>query len=490
MNYSLIKIFVSAYLIFPVILTAQTQYNGSLTSYDAMIQFIDSVDNQSELIDSYYFAETKERRKIPYVSISQNTFGNDASKIKVIIFAAQHGNEQSSKEGTLILLSEIAKSRLNYLFDKIDLIVIPNMNPDGTEKDQRRNSNNVDLNRNHLILTENETAGLHKLFNAYCPEASLDVHEYYPYSKSWIEYGLIKNFDEQYGTLTNPNITNKLRAFQKEKFIPFIESYLIERGFTFNEYVLDGPPNTDRMRYSTVDINDGRQSFGILNTFSFIVEGKNAKQSLDNITHRSLAQFNAMKGFLDFIYLNKDEIKKLVTDSRSLLTNSSPGESVAVRMEHVKGGSPVELNLFSLETQRDTQVTIEEFHSLVEPHLSVLKPVGYLIPKQDKNLTELLSKHNWEYEEYHQCKKHNIIRYKIDSVGKGFEEGVESAYPSITKEPVNDAVLDEYYFVPTNQLASNLIVIALEPESMLGLIQYKEFGYLVEKEYYSIFRVE
>ncbi|MDZ7762884.1 MAG: hypothetical protein U5K00_00445 [Melioribacteraceae bacterium] len=50
-----------------------------------------------------------------------------------------------------------------------------------------------DLNRNHLILTEPETIGLHKLFNEYHFEVTMDVHEYYPFGKSAEEYGYVEH---------------------------------------------------------------------------------------------------------------------------------------------------------------------------------------------------------------------------------------------------------------------------------------------------------
>ena len=76
------------------------------------------------------------------------------------------------------------------------------MNPDGSEINVRRNANGADLNRNHLILTEPETIALHRLFNKYLFEATMDVHEYYPYTEDFISYGYIKYFDEQIGTTT------------------------------------------------------------------------------------------------------------------------------------------------------------------------------------------------------------------------------------------------------------------------------------------------
>ncbi len=145
----------------------------------------------------------------------------------------------------------------------------------------------MDLNRNHLILTEPETIAMHKLFDEYLFEVTMDVHEYYPYTEDYLQYGYIKYFDEQIGTTTNPNVSERIRNFSNAEYLPFIESYLNERNFTFHNYIPGGPPEINLIRYSTYDINDGRQSLGIQNSFSFIQEGKNGKDSIENIQKRA-----------------------------------------------------------------------------------------------------------------------------------------------------------------------------------------------------------
>ena len=90
------------------------------------------------------------------------------------------------------------------------------MNPDGSELNQRRNGNDTDLNRNHLILKEPETKALHQLFDKYLFEVTMDVHEYYPYDEAWMKYGYRKNSDITVGAITNINVSEKIRNFSNE----------------------------------------------------------------------------------------------------------------------------------------------------------------------------------------------------------------------------------------------------------------------------------
>ena len=48
----------------------------------------------------------------------------------------------------------------------------------------------------------------------------------------------------------------------------------------------------------------------------------------------------------------------------------------------------------------------------------------------------------------------------------------------------------DYIYVPTSQLKGNMIVIALEPKSMLGLVTYKGFAHLLKvRRKFPILRV-
>ena len=213
-----------------------------ITSHAELSQFIKEVDEKSDLIKCEVLTKSVEGRELFAIYFSKDGFGKDESKIKVLIFAQQHGNEQSGKEGALLLINELLKPENEYLFDKIDFVIVPQMNPDGSEKNQRRNGNSMDLNRNHLILTEPETIGLHKLFNKYLFEVTMDVHEYAPYGETYKQYGYRHNNDEELGVNTNINIDEKIRTMQKKVYLPYIEKYFEDRNFSYFEYSPGGPP--------------------------------------------------------------------------------------------------------------------------------------------------------------------------------------------------------------------------------------------------------
>ncbi len=484
--------FLFAYSLFAQQTPLQKSNFTKLTSHSELTEFIKEVDSNYDLIKTEVLTKSVEGRELFVVYFSKGQFGADENKIKVLIFAQQHGNEQSGKEGALLLINELLKPENQYLFDKIDFALVPQMNPDGSEKNQRRNGNNMDLNRNHLILTEPETIGLHKLFNKYLFEVTMDVHEYAPYGEEYKNYGYRHNDDEEIGTTTNINVSEDIRTMQKKEYLPFIKKYLNERNFSSFEYSPGGPPEIDYIRHSTFDINDGRQSLGIQNTFSFIQEGLNGKDVfIDNIKHRAEGQMTGMRGLLEFAYNHKDEIKNLVAAEREKLISNKVSDKTAIQLDHFSDGSKLQLPMLSYYSNTDTVITVNDYRPIVKSIYDVERPKGYLVPKSLKEILDWADRQELIYCDYKKSDEDKIEQYFISEIDSmDFERDIIVNPTVEVKKISNNLNESNYIFIPVNQLRNNMIVIALEPKSELGLVTYKQFEHLLKKgEIFPILRV-
>lgn len=461
------------------------------TTYEEMVAFVNEAASRKKEMRVESIAESAGGRKIPVIKFSSGEFGADNTKIKILVFAQQHGNEPSGKEGMLMILEDMAGGKLDYLLPQADLAVIPMMNPDGNEADTRRNGNNADLNRDHLIMMQPETWGLHQFYNKYQFDVNMDVHEYSPYSQSWTQYGYLKNAEVTAGTLTNMNISGEMRSYQLAVYMPFIKEYISKAGFSFEEYLPGGPPEKEYIRRSTYDINDGRQSIGSLGAFSFIQEGMNGRDQLDNLERRAKGQHAGVKGFLEFAFKNKNQIKKLVDEGRKEWLAGKP-DSVAVQMTHALTGETRTMTLLSVSTGKDTLVTVKNYRPVVMPRYMVAKPKGYLIPADDEKLTAWTERHGFVKEKYIPGGKDKITSYRITSIDSTDFEGDIVVDAGIEKGAVSVSDLKkEYWLLPANQLAGNVLVQALEPKSEIGLVTYKMFEYLLVKgEKFPVLRLE
>jgi hypothetical protein len=462
------------------------------TSYEELTNYINKLERGSVFLKVEKIGQTVQGRNMYVLRFSSAEFGKDPGKIKVLIFAQQHGNEQSGKEGALLLAQALQRPENRYLLDKIDIAIVPQMNPDGSEGKKRLNGLEADLNRNHLILTEPETIALHKLFDKYLFEVTMDVHEYYPYGETWQKSGYFVNTDERIGPVNNPNISVDIRNLSNNDFLPFMQKYLKDRHFTNFIYSPGGPPGVDYIRNSTFDINDGRQSFGIQNSFSFIQEGLNGKDySGENLKHRAEGQMTGMRCLLEYVYLNKDKIKTMVAADRHDLENGKGDRTISIQCEHSANGKSLDLPVHSYATDRDTVISITDYRPVVKSICDVIRPEGYLIPKKLKDVTDWISRHAFTQSAYLPTTSDKIEQYDIVKIDSIDFEGDMVVNPEVTSGEIHSKISpDDYVYLPTSQLKGNMIVIALEPKSILGLVTYPQFAHLLKAgEKYPVLRL-
>lgn len=462
-----------------------SQYR-SLSSNAGIMSFLDSLSHSSSAMHLDTAGYSANNKIIPLVRI-QHPDQRQAVPW-VFLFAQQHGDEPSGKEGLLLLAEDFVQGRLNGVLDSVNVLLMPQVNPDGGDLHQRRNIRNIDLNRDHLLMQAPETRAIHRLFEKYNPVMTVDIHEYYPYGDSWMEFGYRRDFDIQVGGLTNPNISMDLIRYQRNEVLPFIERWLEKFDYSFFEYTLGHFPSGERLRHSTTDINDGRQSLGITNTLSFIVEGMNGKDSTHNIRRRALSQYETAKAFCLFASENITRIAQKVEQAQKQIASR---DSVTIRQDHFDGETVLNYPLKNVKTGQDTVFEVTNYHHRIKPLLKVETPRGYLIQKKDTTLVDLLKNNHLRFTSYEREKQDMITGRQIIEKNMVENEGLETPYPMIMDKFLKSIDPDDYYFVPADQLRKYKLVIAFEPQAMFGIGFYDPFSEWMQKNtLFPVLRVE
>ncbi|MER7416887.1 M14 family metallocarboxypeptidase [Micromonospora peucetia] len=92
-----------------------------------------------------------------------------------------HGNEPGDREACLIMARQLAFSKDSKTLDllsKTTMLIVPTLNGDGRAANTRGNSTGQDLNRDHSLIRQPETAALAAMVRDYRPIAGYDGHEY------------------------------------------------------------------------------------------------------------------------------------------------------------------------------------------------------------------------------------------------------------------------------------------------------------------------
>jgi hypothetical protein len=309
------------------------------------------------------------------------------------------------------------------------------------------------------------------VFNRWKPEVTLDVHEFGALGREWMEAGYVRSMDEQFGAPTNPNVAQPLVRFGLQQMFPVLDAELREQGVRFFNYIIINGPR-DNPRHSTTAINDGRQSFAILNSFSFILEGRNGRSMHDDLARRTKGQVAAITAFLRFVAQRAEEIHLLVREER--LKNLGRKDSVALVMDHVHDGSVIAIPVTTVPGGNDSTVSLPH-RPVVKTFVKVSRPQGYVLPQTLTGVREILLRHGVEYRALQRDTTLDVEASVISQVDTVVREGMNILLPSYTIRKTQRRFQAGDVVVPLQQLHATMLVIALEPASMWGLVQESLF---------------
>lgn len=452
-------------------------------------------------------------------------------KPTLYLVAAKHGNEQSAKEAALWLVRDLAMGELKPLLKRLNFLVIPQSNPYGNWFDQRRNEQDIDLNRDHVKLEAPETEAINRVFRTWMPEVTIDVHE---------------KGDDFYrvsiGCVSNVNIHPSLQAFSRATILPEITTQLEEKDITFHEYLItqemgidssagvtyraEDLAGRDKMkRYSTTDLNDGRNSPGIYETLSFIQEGA-SRHDLATLKDRTHWQYFGIRYFAESVARHGKDILGLVRNLRTALLDKarvfSDDDLVHLRMKYVRDPDEPTLTIKKYERSpspirgilkvdkkagdvvtaaeigrypypSEVKVVEEVVHNWfpgVEPIISVSRPLGYVIPSKHQDVLETLLRHGLRVEAFIEDVRCEVESYRIEEIVPAEYDYLPPMTIEVIKTQHESIGRKGDLYISCAQEGAQLIPCLLEPQSQYGLIRYWTFKLVPEKgDVYPFFRV-
>jgi len=452
-------------------------------------------------------------------------------KPTILLVASQHGNEQSGKEAALGLIRDLALGELKPLLKKVNFLAIPQANPCGNWFDRRQNEQDLDLNRDHVKLESEETKAIHSVFRAWMPEATMDVHEkgddYYRVST---------------GCVSNVNIHPRLQDFSRSIILSAVAKNLQKKPVTFHEYLVTQEMGIDSSagvryspeelsgreemkRYSTTDLNDGRNSLGIFETMSFIQEGA-SRHDLETLEQRTRWQYFGLRYFLEAIADHAAEVNTLVRELRHGLIEKakaySEKELVHLAMDYVsdekqptltikkfeRAESPIRGILkvdkkagetltmadvtpypFPAEYKVTTEV-VKNWFPGVAPTLSLPRPLGYVVPAGHQDIIETLLDHGLRVDMFIRDAQLEVEAYQVGEVVPAKYDYLPPEKIEVEKKALQVVIKKGDFYISCGQAGANLIPCLLEPQSQYGFIRYWSLKLVPEKDdFFAFYRL-
>lgn len=478
-------------------------------------QFADSFDE----IRFVEFGVSPQGRKLFYLIVDKEKKFDPSINNKPVILIENgiHSGEIEGKDACMLLLREVFVEKKNEnLFDDVILIIIPIFNVDGHERKSKYNrinqngpeemgwrttAQNYNLNRDFTKADAPEMKALLKLFSTWKPEIFIDSH-----TTNGLDYQYVMTYGIEKYQNTRPSISN----WVQNEFVEYFETEMANRGILtspYFSYLSDNYFYTDPRDGLTEWVSSPRFSHGYAayqNRIGLLLETHMSK----TYKERVYATKTSIEVVLDLVNRNPAKIKDLIrtADEEAVQEYYINKKHLPIAFESTekfseylyKGYEPIkyfsEITGSEILTYSDEK--FEEpinYYNHKKVIDSVSVPNGYIIPKQWKEIIDIMKLHGIHVDNMDESKKYIVEKYKFFNVeySKTSYEGRQTVKADY--EVILDTVTINKgdYFVSTNQSLVPLIVYLLEPKAPDSFLQWGFFNSIFErKEYFEFYSME
>ena len=143
-------------------------------------RFLPRKELEKQLVDLKKYYEIQEVGR-SFLNFPIETIQAGTGPVKIFAWSQMHGNETTTTKGILDLLNYLhlykEEPGVHRLLEKVTLLIIPMLNPDGADRYTRENVNGIDLNRDAMDLKEPESRVLRECFTRFAPDFCLNLHD-------------------------------------------------------------------------------------------------------------------------------------------------------------------------------------------------------------------------------------------------------------------------------------------------------------------------
>jgi hypothetical protein len=427
--------------------------------------------------------------------------GNKQSQKPLILFQAGiHAGEIDGLEAGLMIVRDLCTGRLRSLLEKVDVVFIPVINPDGFARQSsfnrinqrgpqsmgwRTNSLNQNLNRDYTKLDTPELRGLMELINKIKPDLYFDIH---------VTDGADYQYDITYGWTPkhaySPGISLWLDNFAR----PYINASLGNEGH------IPGPLIFAK---NGVDFSDGNADYIFSPRFS---------HSWGDAVHipTILVENHSLKPFIQRVL----GTYVLMESAIRLMAEKGAGLKAVIENDKKLRNSPITLGWSLPESTKDsiffkgiesremksdlTNVTYTQWLGKVKNETikswsntkiaaKTERKSKFIIPVQYKEVISVIEKHGIEFERMQKAETLEVTMYKLKNVemqgklpfqGRVRLKGETSPIKRKQVFPMGSIVVD------TDQPLGTFAHLLLEPDAGDSFFQWGFFNGITERTEY------
>lgn len=391
--------------------------------------------------------------------------GECSSPLRIMIIAGQHGDEPIARKAIARFVSAYEHTGARM---EAHLAFLCNANPDGAAMCTRNNAANIDLNRNHQILSAVETYALHKFIRKWKPNLVIDVHTYPPRRKHLIQHNLVYCHDVFLDIPNNPSLNQRILSTNMKGMLSTIINGLNSLGYRADQYTL--VRNNGRVRHSTRDILDARNCIALRYGIpTVLVEGRQPcyNETASSGLYSQEAIEAAIRLIIEWAKENFDFLANIPESLDSVV-------QIPIRSRCQIADGLRTMIFKELHSDIIRQVSLPGDYT---PGAEVVKyvtlPKFYAIPRSLTMVIDILKRHGLSHWMTNSGLHAQTEHYLIDHTQVLEYRGRLSCKPSI-KSCIEWKFLNNYALFPVTPENGRMLAVFLEPESQYGLHRFKE----------------
>ncbi len=402
-------------------------------------------------------------------------------KLRVLMVGSQHGaSEAAGCEALLHLARAVLLGDLQSLLDDFEFMLIPNANPDGRERDSNRNGNDININRDFVLLSQPESSALDAAVLRYAPDVVLDAHESASLKRDTLgREGYLTDFEAQFDVASNPAIPAPVRIFQETILLPALINAVESSGLRAQRYIREITSTRQLITHGGLTVRKFRNKAGLRGAITVLLEtpmepGSGTYPTFRNIGVRLEKQWCCMQAFLDVL----GALQETLVETLAQVSRLTPQIPLPLNASYVvQADSPqVIIALRRRDTFLLEPITFAD-HRAVQVHDYLPLPGAYAITAHTGVFASLFARHQIPFEILQEPLVRRVEREILEG-GHLADAACEvlDTHTQVTSLPVGSLC------VPLTQTTGRLLPLLLDPRSQSSVFRYPSFARLIERQ--------
>ena len=450
-------------------------YQATSTHAEVLTFCKELANRQPDIAKYSEYGPSTEGKPLPALTLQ---IGTEDKRPTVLVFANIHAGEVDGKEAVLALARDLAIGK-SELLKTLRIVILPNINPDGNDRidkknrteqngpangvGQRENADGLDLNRDFVKLETQEIRALLKAIQTYDPLMVVDCH-----TTNGSQHRYKLTYDGPRYATAHPDLI----SYSTTKLFPDLTTK-VKKATGFDSFWY-GNFNRDRTEWTTYPAGPrfGLQLFALQGRFGILSES----YSYATYEERVKASYAFVKANIEHVAVNLAAIQKVVVAARetpakiTLRSKTVAQDKTATVFGFVeKDGKPAEPR-----QSKDFELKIV---TKVVPTLEVEIPAAYLIPAEFAAVVDTLRRHGIKVEELREQLELDTETYTVTEIAKAKTAFQKHATVTVETTLAKSSTMARpgMFLVRTAQPLGRLAAFLLEPQSEDGLTTWNAF---------------